>query len=211
MVVFAHMFTDHDYRYIRFPYEDPDGFFVRIGDGRRAAVHAHAAYLAVPRPSSEPAMYGVCIKADLSMPSGYTLSADYIFAEEDISSPGYYQYHYLRLGVGHLLFEDSNALVRLGFGMVVFDAETGDDPYEYKEYEDAVGLGVEFSIHHFVQKPLVLMFSAAPAAAENGTITDLEAGIGIFTGPVQFTAGYRSLIFPEDDISGPFVSVGYWF
>ncbi len=211
----ADFFSDQGWRYTRFPYEDPDGFYVRSDSGKEASFHTRFGYIAAVHASDRPSLYGANWSAALWMPSGYVASVSYIYAEEEkpitYSEHGYWHYNFFRFSVGHHLIRDANSWATLGMFFCLLDAEIGEDPYAYDEDADSIGIGAELSAGVFFRRPLCAYVTAAPATTTEGSLFDVDAGIGAFSGPLQFYFGFHGLFWQGGHIAGPSMGLGIWF
>ena len=209
-VLAEELFRDNNWRFAGYPYENHLDVYVLSSGERNAAAQLRSSYIiAADRGSKDPSAYALSGSIAVSLCSGFTLQGAYIFAEEDISSPGYLHQHFVRLGIGHLLSSDSNAWMSLGMNMVLFkmDEEFPDPDEEYFHG----GIGVDFSSVFFVREPAGVRLSVTAAATTGGTVTDIELGFGFYNGPWELSAGFRSLDWDGGDIKGPFVSACLWF
>ncbi len=162
-------------------------------------------------------LYGLTWRLTMRMPTSWNLSIISTHYDEKLNLGNHVHMDFLRVRLSRLFtafgptlpeeldesgaagsfrLSESNLLIHGGVGFCALDGEAGLD------------IGIECD--WFFRRPLALHVGVGHSCIGNG-ITDIDIGVGVMTGPFEFSAGYRWLITRGEKIDGVYFSIGFWF
>lgn len=143
--------------------------------------------------------YSLSFEGALRVSSGFDLSASGTVYDEKGRFDEHDRTRFSRLRLSYLISPlPGNLLIRPGVGAAFLDTRSGLD----------VGLEIDC----FPQKPFLFRASVGHTFITNHHgVTEINIGIGVLWGPMEFCLGYRGLILREETIDGAYITIGFWF
>jgi hypothetical protein len=143
--------------------------------------------------------YSLSLEGALRMSSGFDLSASGTVYDEKTRLDKHERTRFSRVRLSYLVSPlPGNILIRPGAGAAFLDTRSGLD----------IGLEIEC----FPQKPFLFRASVGHTFITNHHgVTEINIGIGVLWGPMEFCLGYRGLVLREETIDGAYVTIGFWF